>query len=141
MNRTFDLLWLAVRTYFKHPLESIRQADPIKPGRLYENYGYVCKAVPYTDMEQLQVNTDERDRNLALDDKLLLELVRSRGLRNKEGIEELQREAMAASETPVSCQLCDFARMHIPCPIYNRLKDGSTVCDTHKYVILKRPKK
>ena len=140
MNRIFDLIWLAVRQYFKHPVENIRQADPIKPARLYENYGYICKAVPYNAIEQAKVNADDYDRSLSLDDKLLLELVRSKGLRNKEGIESLQRDALEASSTPVSCQLCDFAKTGIPCPLYNRLKDGSTVCDTHKYVILKRPK-
>lgn len=141
MNRTLDLIWLKIRQYFKHPAENIRQAEPIIPGRLYENYGYICKAVPYTEEEQAKVNADDYDRSLNLDGKLLLELVRSKGLRNKEGIEALQRDALEASSTPVSCQLCDLARMGIPCPLYNRLADGSTVCDTHKYIILKRPVK
>lgn len=141
MNRTLDLIWLRIRQYFKHPVENIRQANPIKPGRLYENYGYICKAVPYTDKEQLMVNGDNRAYGMQLDADMLLEVVKGVGIRNKEAVGRIQNEAAEASTTPVSCQLCDFARMGIPCPIYNLLADGSTVCDTHKYVILKRPSK
>lgn len=141
MNRTFDLLWLKIRQYFKHPVENIRQANPIKPGRLYENYGYICKAVPFTAREQLAVNADNKERGMQLDADTLLDIVKGVGIRNKEEIKMLQKEAAEASSTPVNCQLCDFSRYGIPCPIYNRLKDGSDVCDTHKYVILKRPSK
>ena len=144
MNRTFDLLWLAIRQFFKHPVENIRQANPIKPGRLYENYGYICKAVPYTPREQILVNnylnTDEK-AGIALDSDILLEQVKALGIRNTDEIKRLQQEAAMASNTPVCCQLCDFAREGIPCPIYNQLKDGTSVCDTHKYIILKTPKK
>ena len=144
MNRTFDLLWLAIRQFFKHPVENIRQAIPIKPGRLYENYGYICKAVPFTAREQLLVNIDmanDEKVGMALDSEILLEQVKALGIRNTDEIKRLQQEAAIASNTPVCCQFCDFAKVGIPCPIYNQLKDGSNVCNTHKYIILKRPEK
>ena len=141
MNRTFDLIWLRIRQYFKHPVENIRQADPIKPGRLYENYGYICKAVPFTDREQVQVMQDENAYGMHLDAEMLLEVVKGLDIRNKDEIDRLKKEAAEASTTPAACKFCDFAKYGIPCPIYNRLKDGSTVCDTHKYIILKRPQK
>lgn len=144
MNRTLDLLWLKIRQYFKHPVENIRQAVPIKPGRLYENYGYICKAVPYTAREQLLVNADlanDEQERMALDSDILLEQVKAVGIRNTDDIQRLQQEASEVSTAAVSCQLCDFAKVGLPCPIYNQLKDGSTVCDTHKYIILKRPEK
>lgn len=140
MNRTMDLLWLAIRKYFKHPAENLRQASPIQPGRLYENFGYICKAVPYTKDELQAVNNDKRDDSPGLDEEMLLEIVKSKGLRDKAGIAALQRDALEASSTPASCRFCDLARYHLPCPLYNTLKDGTTVCDTHKYVILKTPK-
>ena len=139
MNRTFDLIWLAIRQYFKHPAESIRQADPIKPGRLYENYGYICKAVPYSEEERKLVAADYNAYGIQLDADMLLERVKGVGIRNMDAINQLQSDVAEASSTPVSCQLCDFARLGVPCPLYNRLADGSTVCDTHKYIILKRP--
>ena len=144
MNRTFDLIWLAIRQFFKHPVENIRQANPIKPGRLYDNYGYICKAVPYTAREQLLVNVyldNDEKVDMELDPEILLEQVKAVGIRNTDEIKRLQQEASIASNTPVCCQLCDFAKVGLPCPIYNQLKDGSTVCTTNKYIIIKNPTK
>ena len=136
MNRTFDLLWLRIREYFKHPAEDLRQANTIKPGRLYSNFGYICKAVRYTRDEQAKVDIDKRTTT-AMPPDILIETVKGLGIRNKDAIDALQREADSLTPAPYSCQLCDFNRVGIPCPFYNQLADGSTVCDTHKYVILK----
>lgn len=140
MNRTFDLLWLRIREYFKHPAEDIRQADPIVPGRLYENFGYICKAVRYRPHEQAAVDGDKAAGYDGLQPDVLLELVRNKGIRDRESIGAIQREADTWQDTPASCRMCDFRRAAIPCPLYNRLADGTTVCDTHKYVILKKPR-
>lgn len=52
---------------------------------------------------------------------------------------ELQRAQLCIPDDgiPSRCNLCDFHKLGIPCPLYNVLKDGSTVCDTHKYIIIK----
>ena len=118
MNRTFDLMWLVLREFFKHPAEDIRQANPIVPGRVYRNFGYVCKAVPYSSREQSIIISSRE--NLP---------------------DDLRKMAEKWQDIPNHCLLCDFQKQGIPCPLYNQLKNGQTVCDTHKYVILQKPKK
>lgn len=137
MNRTIELLWLRIREYFKHPAEDIRQAHPIVPGRLYSNFGYICKAVRYRPHEQAMVDKDKQQESAGLNPEVLLEQVRCVGIRNTDTIRTMQQEADNFQDIPASCRLCDFRKQGLPCPIYNTLKDGTTVCDTHKYVIIK----
>lgn len=131
-KRYYDLFRLWMREYFKHPLENIRQAKPIVPGRLYSNFGNACKAVPMTERERQLV----READGALPFELLRDLKASehtcRQLRHLYELPDI-----AQREIPSRCSLCDFYRQGIPCPLYNVLKDGSTVCDTHRYIIIK----
>lgn len=134
MNRTLDLLWLKVRTYFKHPAEDIRQANPIVPGRLYTSFGYICKAVPLSERERLFISQTENRGALPF---LLLRDIKPGGdmIRQIAALQELPD--IPDSDLPSRCNFCAFYHEGLPCPIYNMLKDGSTVCDTHKYIILK----
>lgn len=128
----FDLLRLWMRNYFKHPVENIRQAKPIVPGRLYRNFGNICKAVPMTASELRYVK--ECEGYEALSPYLLKDLDKSgNGLSS---LRELQQKG-AEDAVPVRCNLCDFYKYGIPCPVHNVLADGSTVCDTHRYIIIK----
>jgi hypothetical protein len=134
MNRTLDLLWLKVRTYFKHPAEDIRQANPIVPGRLYTSFGYICKAVPLTERERLFIKQTEGRGALPIE--LLRDIKPGKDyIRQIHQLEEAT--GLTATELPARCNFCAFYHKGLPCPIYNILKDGSTVCDTHKYIILK----
>lgn len=139
MNRTLDLIWLRIREYFKHPAEDIRQAAPIVPGRLYTNFGYICKAVPYTKKEGSlleRIRAEKEDgRTELLYDTVLKEAGGSKA--DVMTADCIQEEVARLSEIDCGCVFCDFHRKAIPCPLYNQLSDGSTVCDTHKYVILK----
>lgn len=134
MNKKLDLLWLRIREYFKHPAEDIRQANPIVPGRLYSSFGYICKAVPLTEREKLFIKQTENVGALPV------ELVRDM----KHGDDVVKQIAelnnmpdMPHTDLPSRCNFCDFYRSGIPCPFFNILADGSTVCDSHKYIILK----
>lgn len=129
MNRTFDLIWLRIREYFKHPAEDIRQARPIVPGRLYSNFGYICKAVPLTKAQREYLQTDQK----ALPSCLFYD----RPILNPERLHQLHEMVAERTDTPLHCEFCDFYRLGIPCPFYNTLKNGSVVCHTHRYVILK----
>lgn len=135
MNRTLDLLWLKVRTYFKHPAEDIRQAKPIVPGRLYTNFGYIVKAVPLKERELLFIKQTETHGALPH------ELVRDMS-HNDDVIKQISQlnemPGIPTTDLPSRCNFCDFYRTGIPCPFFNVLKDGTTVCDTNKYVILKK---
>ena len=134
MNRTLDLLWLKVRTYFKHPAEDIRQAKPIIPGRLYGSFGYIVKAVPLTEREKLFIQQSANRGALPME--LLRDLTPGKDMvRQIHQLEEIT--GMKLSDLPSRCNFCDFYHKGLPCPIYNILKDGSVVCDSHKYVILK----
>ena len=141
MNRMIDLIWLRIREYFRHPAEDIRQARPIVPGRLYDNFGYICKAVPYTREERRRLDEMRSRRRddtaAAVSNQVLLEQGRATGGRDAGRILDLQ-DAEWLNDTQEQCVFCDFHRMTIPCPLYNTLKDGTAVCDTHKYVILKK---
>ena len=143
MNRTFDLLWLRIREYFGHPAEDVRQANPIVPGRLYTNFGYVCKAQPYSRKEREWLECYQEsaagDAVEAACDRVDLEHGRDMVNIDPKNIKAIQA-ACFNCELPGTCALCDFHRKSIPCPLYNVLKDGSVVCDTHKYVIIKSPR-
>ena len=129
----FDLLRLWMLNFFKHPVENIRQAKPIIPGRLYRNFGNICKAVPYTSAEKKYLK--ESVGYKALDPYLLTDIDKSgNGLRS---IRALQEKG-GPDDTPSRCNLCDLYKSGIPCPIYNILKDHSAVCDSYKYIIIKR---
>ena len=136
MNRTLDLLWLRIREYFKHPAEDLRQADPIVPGRLYTNFGYICKAVPFSKAEKEKIRRIREEKqgetSGVIEDLLMQEAING----NTRG-GDISQEVANLNELNDSCFFCDFHRKCIPCPLYNTLKDGSSVCDTHKYVILK----
>lgn len=133
----FDLLYLWLRNYFHHPVENIRQAKPIVSRRLYSNFGNICKAVPYKPHEEAFVSQDSITFGTCPESPdTLLELVRSMN-GNRNAVKAMERE-IAQAELPKRCILCDFHRYGIPCPIYNELADGSTVCDTHRYKIIKR---
>jgi len=120
MNRSLDLIWLRIREYFKHPAEDIRQANPIIPGRLYSNFGYICKAV---------MGTHGAIPSCMLSDK---------GNTDLKNLRQLHTVVAEKPDLPARCNLCDFYKEGLPCPVYNLLKDGTVVCDTHKYVILKK---
>lgn len=145
MNRFFDILKLWVRNYFKHPVENIRQAKPIIPGRLYQNFGNVCKAVKYANAEKefiaeasamaSRMLASGESNSIRLSPEGIMEMVRTTGC-NKEAIERLQ-ESLNQSDLPAKCCFCDFHKKGIPCPIHNQLADGSTVCDQYRYIIIK----
>lgn len=136
MKRKIELIWLRIREYFKHPAEEIRQARPIVPGRLYSNFGYICKAIRYRPHEQEMVDNDQNNES-GLSQEILLEQVKCVGLRNQESIKAMQQEADNYQTMPAKCRICAFQQNGIPCPVYNELADGTIVCDTHKYIILK----
>lgn len=124
-------LWL--REYFRHPVENIRQARPIIPNTFYRNFGNVCKAVPYTADELRYVRESQGCE--ALSPYLLRDLEKSgNGLQS---IRELQQKG-GTDSVPPQCNLCDFYKWGLPCPLYNTLPDGSQVCDSHRYIIIKR---
>lgn len=128
----FDLMRLWLRNYFKHPVENIRQANPIIPGRLYHNFGNVCKAVPMSASELRYVR--ECSDYEALSPYLLKDIDKSgNGIAS---IRELQQKG-GEDSVPVRCNFCDFYKNGIPCPVHNVLADGTTVCDTHRYIIIK----
>lgn len=143
-----DLFKLWLRTYFKHPLENIRQANPIVPGRLYYNFGNVCKAVRYSDSQRKVIEEAERAileatvinpdaSTVSFSPEGIMEMIRSvHGDVNN--VEALRRVISERDDTPPRCMLCDFHRHGIPCPLYNQLKDGSTVCNTYRYIIIKQ---
>ena len=136
MKRFFELIWVRIRKYFRHPLENLRQANPVVPGRLYSNFGYICKAVPYT-REELEKVQNDNFRDDGLSQEIMLEQVKSIGIKNVDAIKAIQTEASNWQEEPVKCQLCDFAKKAIPCPHFNKLANGTEVCETHRYVIIK----
>lgn len=135
MNRTFDLLWLRIREYFKHPAEEIRQAKPIIPGRLYTSFGYIVKATPLTEREKLFIKQTENRGALPIE---LLRDIKPDSDMVKQLSQLQEIPGMQSSELPSRCNFCDFYHNGLPCPIYNILQDGSVVCDSHKYVIIKK---
>lgn len=140
MNRMFELIWLRIREYFKHPAEDIRQAQPIVPGRLYANFGYICKAVPYNKREKdiiRRINSENGEGRKQLLYNTIMEEIGGCKIEGIGTVDCVQEETDRLNEMDCHCVFCDFHRKAIPCPLYNTLEDGSTVCDTYKYVILK----
>lgn len=143
MKHRLDFLRLWMRNFFKHPVENIRQANPIVPRRLYSNFGNICKARPYTAQELRIIENTEKARQVAntavnsygYTPEGLLEMVRSMGA-DKKAVQRLQYDLSQPDVLP-KCHICDFNLRGIPCPIHNLLADGSTVCDSHRYVIIK----
>ena len=131
MNRTIELIWLRIREYFKHPVEDLRQAKPIVPGRLYSNFGYVCKAKPLSK-EEIGYISAMSDLNA-----LPACLFYDRPINDVDRLRQLHGMVTETTDAPVRCEFCDLYRLGLPCPVYNMLEDGSVVCDTNKYVILK----
>ena len=131
MKRIIELSLLRIREYFNHPAEDIRQARPIIPGRLYSNFGYICKAVPLTSRQ--------KDYIFAMSDLNALPvcLFYDRPIHEPDRLRQLHDMVKETTETPVRCEFCDFYRKGLPCPFYNTLKDNSVVCHTHRYEILK----
>ena len=127
-----DLFRLWLRNYFKHPVENIRQANPIVPGRLYHNFGNACKAVAMTERERQLIRQTEKLGALPIE---LLRDIKEYDLRQVRQLYSLPD--VSQKEIPSRCSLCDFYKKGVPCPLFNILKDGSTVCDTHRYVIIK----
>lgn len=134
----FDLFRLWLQTFFKHPVENIRQANPIIPGRLYHNFGNICKAKPYRPAELDKINSIQKSAMpfQSHDPDALLHIVRSvQG--NKDAVSAIQQSLSSEDNLPPRCMFCDFHLRGVPCPIYNTLADGSTVCDTHRYIIIR----
>ena len=48
----FDRLRAWLREYFRHPLENLRQANPVQPKRLYNYFGYTVKLLPMSSDER-----------------------------------------------------------------------------------------
>ena len=140
MNRTIDLLWLRIREYFKHPAEDLRQAKPIIPGRLYNNFGYICKAIPFSSSEKAKIEKIRKDKQEQKSGELerLVTEEMLNGNTSSGNMFAVGDEVARLNSVGDGCFFCDFHRKCIPCPFYNTLKDGSDVCDTHKYVILKK---
>ena len=131
MGKTIDLIKVWAHEYFKHPLENIRQANPVVPGRLYRNFGNVCKAVPLSQSQKKYI--EESREYGALAPCILDDIERSgNGIKSMRMIQERTEDG-----PPVRCNFCDFYRNGIPCPVINTLADGSLVCETHRYIIIK----
>lgn len=140
MNRTFDLLWLRIREYFKHPAEDLRQAKSIVPGRLYNNFGYICKAVPYSSSEKAKIEKI-REEKLGKSSGVIADMLKQEVVSGNTaggGFDAIDDEVARLSSIGDGCFFCDLHRKCIPCPLYNTLKDGSDVCEKYKYVILKK---
>lgn len=151
MKPYLDLMRLWLREYFKHPVENIRQAYPIVPGRLYRNFGNICKAVPLTK-DQLAVIEEQKKIRLEMVDDTVVDRVLAgapSGITPEGALEMIRtskdykkvvndlRSAIAQENLDIKCAFCDFHDKGIPCPLRNALADGTCVCDTHHYVIIK----
>lgn len=130
-----DLFKAWLHEYFKHPIPNIRTARPIIPGKLYDNFGNICKAVPMTDVEKAAVS---RDKHVDTGNGVYLMQQVKMLHGNLDAIKKLQIAASQAA-VPVKCTLCDFYD-RVPCPIFNTLADKTTVCDTYKYKIIRYAK-
>ena len=86
------------------------------------------------------VSNDDYRETACLTQEVLLEQVKAAGLRNVKKVKDIEKYASDWNDLPVRCQLCAFNEKAIPCPYFNLLAEGSKVCDTYKYVIIKSPK-
>lgn len=132
-KRYFDLIRAWAHEYFKHPLENLRTAKPVVPGRIYTTFGNICKAVPMSAPEKAFIDNCPSG---ALPAQLLFDIRKEDGDSIK-FMSKLYVVAEAEKNIPPKCNLCDFYKYSIPCPVYNVLKNGNIVCDTHKYTIIK----
>jgi hypothetical protein len=148
MKPYLDLLRLWLREYFKHPVENIRQAYPIVPGRLYRNFGNICKVTPYTKAQQMMIDEQKKLRAVvagaSFGEKSELSGISPDGalemLRSSKGSKQLVWDLgylIANDIIDVKCAYCDFHNKGIPCPLRNALADGKCVCDNYRYVIIK----
>lgn len=138
MKKKLYLLLAWLREYFKHPIENIRTADPIVPNRTYRNFGNICICVPYTSEEIYYL---AKWPEYALPLTLVLQASHSGNtLRELDNMYSSLYDHVPKSQVPSKCVLCDFYKSGIPCPLNNHFKDGSTACDTHKYIIIKHQK-
>lgn len=137
MKKRFLLFLAWLHEYFHHPLENVRQANPVKPRKLYHNFGNICMAVPHTHAETTYL-AKWPDR--ALSRTLLLQAIHSPNpLVEMDNMYSLPQDPNV--DAPSYCNFCDFYRCGLPCPAFNRLADGSPVCETHKYIIIKHAQK
>jgi hypothetical protein len=132
MNKThfFDRLHAWFREYTKHPLESLRQAEVIRPRRLYDHYGYIVKPVPLASEERKALS---RWPDMALPSAVLS------GMYTVSSISRYYDEHKVSTSVPARCNLCDLYRHSLPCPYFNVLRNGDIACKHFKYVIIKRP--
>lgn len=126
----FDRLRAWLREYFRHPLENLRQANPVQPKRLYNYFGYTVKLLP--------MSSDERKALKSWPDMALPPNI----LANMHALSAISRfydENPVQSDIPARCNFCGIYRKSLPCPYFNILADGSTACEHGKYVIIKSP--
>lgn len=131
--RILDLFRAWLHDYFRHPLPSLRAAITVHPRRLYAYFGRIVKAVPLSRSERALIDAHP----LALPLPLLRE-----ARREHDPLAAMcARYALpaASDDIPSRCNFCDFYLHGLPCPNCNTLPDGSTVCDTHRYIIIKQP--
>lgn len=135
MNRKLYLFRAWMHDYFHHPLPNIRTADPIVPRRLYLNFGNLCVCEPHSPAEARHLR---KWGPHALPLPLLLQALHSPSPMDEiDMMYDKLSNKLQLDNIPAHCNLCDFYRCGIPCPLHNQLRDGSPVCTSHKYVILK----
>lgn len=115
-----DRLILAVMSYFGHKPERIRQAQII-PGKYYNNFSYICKAVPISQQEHYE-----------------RQVLICRMLENHENRMPYDREQTLYEQIKSGCDTCPFNEQ-LPCPLNLSLPDGSKICHSHKFIIIKKP--
>ncbi len=122
-----------ISEYFHHPLPNIRQAMPIRPWKPYRTFGRVCYARP--------MSRKEREALKSWPDTALPVSYLERASESADELGYIGRAylqgitADSADNVPARCNLCDFYLRGLPCPLYNRLKNGGVVCNTNRYRI------
>lgn len=127
--------WL--HEYFRIDMDNLRTASPVVVRRLYRNFGYISVALP--------LNKQEKKFLAGIPDKGLTPSLIEKARSSKDPLRTMQafynsKTYKAFQDVHAYCNLCDFYLKAIPCPIVNRLNDGSTVCEKNKYVIIKTQK-
>lgn len=136
MKRKIYLFLAWLHDYFKHPLPNARNADYIKPNTLYRNFGNICVCVRRTAAEE---NHLRRWPDMALPVPLLLQALHSaHPMSELDAIYARLFNIIEAPDIPSHCNFCDFYIHGIPCPLHNHFANGVEVCNTHKYIIIKR---
>lgn len=111
-----DRIILAIMHYFGREPENIRQTT-IVPRRYYSNFGRICKAVPISEQDY-----DERQS-----------IVRATYILNERYTDAVDAKIEYARS---GCESCPFNET-LPCPLNLLLPDGSKICHSHKFVIIK----